>query len=120
MANSVPAVTGGGQVIVRVSIIRYIEPGHSLSGKKKKWFTSDQDLSDTYEASKGKHDVTIWCYGPAPYSEQVRGRKRQQTEGTEGASAPKASRYATHVDKMAEVTTIEDKLQEKHSGSIEV
>ena len=26
---------------------------------------------------------------------QVRGRKRQQTEGTEGASAPKASHCAT-------------------------
>jgi len=98
-----------------ITDIGYIEPGHGLSGKKK-WLTSDHDLSEMYEASKGKHDVTIWCYGPAPYSEQVRGRKRQQTEGTEGASAHKASRYDTHVDKMAEVATIEDKLQEKHSG----
>ena len=32
-----------------------------------------------------------------------------------GASAPKASRYDSHVDKMAEVASIEDKLQE-HSG----
>ena len=39
--------------------------------------------------------------------------KRQQTEG---ASAPKASCYDTHFDKMAEVATIEDKLQERHSG----
>ena len=29
---------------------------------------------------------------------------------------PKASRYDTHVDKMAEVAIIEDELQEKHSG----
>ena len=64
-----------------------------------------------YEASKG-----IQCYGPAAYSDQVRGRKRQQTEGTEGASAPKASCYDAHVNKMAEVATKEDKLQERHSG----
>ena len=43
-------------------------------------------------------------------------RKRQQSEGTEGASAPKASRYDAYVNKMAEVTTIEDKLHEKRSG----
>ena len=59
-----------------------------------------------YEASNGKCDVTIQCYGPAPYSEQVRVRKRQQSEGTEGASAPKASCYDAHVDKMAEVVTL--------------
>ena len=94
--------------------IGYIVPGHGLTGKKK-WLTSDHDLGDMYEASKGTRDVTIWCNGPAPYSEPVRGRK-QQAVGTEGASAPKASRYDTHVDKMAEVTAIEDKLQEKHSG----
>ena len=47
--------------------------------------------------------MSPWCYGPAPYSEQVRGRKRQKTEGTEGASAPKASRYTTHDDKMAKL-----------------
>ena len=64
-----------------------------------------------HEASKG-----IWCYGPALYFEQVRGRKKPQTEGTEGASAPKASRYDTYVDKMAEVTTIENKLQERRFG----
>ena len=69
-----------------------------------------------YEASKGKHDVTIWCYVPAPSSELVRGKKRQQAGDPAGANAPKASRYDTHVDKMAEVTTIEDKLLEKHSG----
>lgn len=57
----------------------------------------------------------IWCYGPAPYPEPTRGRK-QHAEGTAGASAPKASRYDSHVDKMAEVASIEDKLQEKHSG----
>ena len=95
--------------------IGYIEPGHGLTGKKK-WLTSDHDLTDMYEVSKGKRDVTIWCYGPAPCSEPVRGKKRQQTGGREGASAPKASRYDAHVDKIAEVATIEDELQEKHSG----
>ena len=43
---------------------------------------------------QGKHDVIIiWCYGPAPYPELTRGRKRQHAEGT-GASAPKTSRYS--------------------------
>lgn len=83
-----------------ITDIGYIEPGHGMSGKKK-WLTSDHDLSEMYEVSKGKHDVTIWCYGPASYSEQVR-----------KASAPKASRHDTHVDKMAEVAT----MQERHSG----
>ena len=78
--------------------------------------SSNDDLCDMYEASKGKCDVTVWCYGPALYCEPVRGTKRQQAVGTDGASAPKASRYDTHVDRMAEVATIEDKLQEKHSG----
>jgi hypothetical protein len=55
--------------------IGYIEPGHGLTGKKK-WLTSDHDISEMYQASKGKHDVTIlWCYGPAPYSEPIRGKK---------------------------------------------
>ena len=95
--------------------VGYIEPGHGLTGKKK-WLTSDHDLSKMYNASKGKHDVTIWCYGPAPYPEPTRGRKRQHAEGTAGTSVHKASRYDSHVDKMAEVASIEDKLQEKHSG----
>ena len=98
-----------------LSDIGYIEPGHGLAGKKK-WLTSDQDLVDMYEASKGKHDVTIWCYGPAPSSEPVKGRKRQSAGGPDGASAPKASRYDSHVDKMAEVATIEEELQKIHSG----
>ena len=99
-----------------LTAIGYIEPGHGLSGKKK-WLTSDPDLGDMYEASKGKSDVTIWCYGPAMCSEPVRGRKRQQTVNTEGTGAQKASRYDVQVDKMAEVETIEDELREKHSES---
>ena len=73
-------------------VIGYIEPGHGLTGKKK-WLTSDHDLTDMNEASKGKRDVIIilWCYGPSPRSEPVRGKKRQQAGCTEGASAPKAS-----------------------------
>ena len=98
-----------------LTVIGYIDPGHGLSGKKR-YLTSDHDLLDMYEASKGKRDVTIWCYAHAPCSEPVRGKKRQQVQGSVGTSAPKASRYDTHVDKMAEVATIEDELQEKHSG----
>ena len=98
-----------------LAVIGYIEPGHGLSGKKK-WLTSEYDLSDMYEASKGKCDITLWCYGPAPCSDPVRARKRQQSVGAEGAKAPKTSRYDTHVDRMAEVATIEDELQEKHPG----
>ena len=67
---------------------------------KKNWLRSDDDLFDMYAASKC--DITIWCYGPAAYSEPVWGRKRQS------ASAPKTFRYDADVDKMAEVTTIED------------
>ena len=40
-----------------ITVIGHMEPGQGLS-EKKKWLTSDQDLSDT-EASKGKHDVTM-------------------------------------------------------------
>ena len=77
-----------------LTVIGYIEPGHGLSGKKK-WLTSDHDVGEMYEASKGKKDVSLWCYG---LSECVpdRGKKRVNPEGM---PPRKASRY---VDKMAE------------------
>ena len=97
-----------------LTVIRCIEPGHGLSGKKK-WLTSDDDMRSMYEACKGKSDVTILCYGCA--SESVRGRQRQQAGHTSSAStsAPKSTRYDSHVDRMVEVSSIEEKLKEKHS-----
>lgn len=98
-----------------LAVVGYIEPGHGLSGKKK-WLTSDEDLLDMYAATKGKRDVNLWCYGPLKDTESARGSKRQQPGNAEGTGARKTSRYDKHVDKMAEVESVEDQLREKHSG----
>lgn len=102
-----------GKVPDYISTIGYIAPGHGLSGKKK-WMTSDQDLSDMYTALSGKFDAIFWCYGPNTPTELSRGTKRPHNGNTEG-EARKTSRYDRHVDMMAEVEVIEDKLREKHS-----
>lgn len=67
-----------------------------------------------YQVSKDRRsEVILWCYGPTPQQEQARGNKRQSI--SEGNTARKASRYDKHIDRMADVELIEDKLWEKHA-----
>lgn len=67
-------------------------------------------MGEIYEASKGKKDVTFWCYSPSERV-PVREKKRLQTVNPKGMPPHKVSQYETHVDKMAEVETIEYNLQ---------
>ena len=95
--------------------VGYIEPGHGLRGKQR-WLSSDDDLDQMYSVLKRKpYEVTLWCF--APLIVTGRGVKRSSANAEEGNDKPtKTPRksYDKHVDKMAQVEEIEDKLREKY------
>ena len=85
----------------------YIEPGHGSKGKRH-WLTSENDLTEMYNIYNGKKEILLWC------------SKEKHTDEPDTGGEPSNKRAKTshegHVDKMAEVETIEDKLREKHEG----
>jgi hypothetical protein len=98
------------QVECPIKQIGYIEPGHGLRGKQR-WLSSDDDLAEMYGLFQGKKELTLWTFAAV---ENSPARKRQSTDDDENPKSKKRSRYEDHVDKMAEVDEIHDKLREKH------
>ncbi|XP_065885801.1 uncharacterized protein [Dysidea avara] len=85
----------------------YVEPGHGSKGKRR-WLTSENDLTEMYNIYNGKKEILLWC------------SKEKHTDEPDTGDEPSNKRAKTshegHIDKMAEVETIEDKLREKHGG----
>ena len=85
----------------------YIEPGHGTKGKKR-WITCEADLKEMYVAYGGKKEVLLWCTTDDKCScvpDKV---------GTP-CKHPKGGHYS-HIDKMAAIEEIEEKLRKKHKG----
>ena len=80
-----------GKVGDPIEQVGYIEPGHGLRGKQR-WLSSIASRAGTKR--------------PSPESENSNGSGAQKV--------PKTSNYNKHVDRIAEVSEIEDKLKEKH------
>jgi len=74
----------------------YIEPGHGSKGKRR-WLTSENDVTEMYNIYNGRKEILLWC-----------------SKENHLKSVPKHLSYEGHIDKMAEVETIEEKLRKKH------
>ena len=101
----------GGKVSDTIQQVGYIEPGHGLRGKQR-WLSSTDDLRAMYLMHKTR-EILLWCFGVAPHA----GTKRSSENSSVGGAqkVPKiSSNYNKHIDRIAEVGEIEDKLKEKH------
>ena len=76
---------------------------------KKRWLTSEADLKEMYEAYKGKKEILLWC--------TTDNEKRSHAPDNEEtiSKRPKGG-HEGHVEKMAAVEEIEEKLRIKHKG----
>lgn len=94
------------QINGSIKQIGYIEPGHGLRGKQR-WLTSSVELEEMYALFQGRKEIMLWTF-----SENSKKRSRPENESNdENSVLKKRSRYEGHVDKMAEVDEIYDKLQ---------
>lgn len=61
-----------------------------------------------------KKEILLWCYKES--LSQGTARKRPHSPGNDARENPaKSSRYSSHLEKMTEVETIEEKLKEIHN-----
>ena len=81
----------------------YIEPGHGSKGKRC-WLTSENDVTEMYNIYN--KEVLLWCSKEKRFDEP--------DAGGEPSNKHAKTSYEGHIDKMAEVETIEEKLRGKH------
>ena len=66
-----------------------------------------------YKAYRGKKEIILWC----EKENSSRGGTRKRAHSPDNNVGPaKSSRYASHLEKMTEVGTIEDKLKKIHNN----
>ena len=83
----------------------YIEPGHGSKGKRR-WLTSENDVTEMYNIYNGRKEILLWC-------SKEKGTDEPDAGGEPSKKRAKTS-YEGHIDKMAEVEMIEEKLRKKH------
>jgi hypothetical protein len=92
----------------------YVEPGHGLKGKKE-WILDEDDVKAFLDKYRGKinKEFTLWCYSRGPESNKPSKRPRSPTTKS---SRQGSSRYDAHIEKMAEVDKVYEKIHEKHGS----
>ena len=98
--------------------IGYIEAGRQGLRGKMRWIFGSDDINDMYKSYKsaGKTEVILWCDG----RNEAAGKKRPLPSAEENGGGSKKSRSScseTIRKTMDEVTTIYQKLDEKHHGA---
>ena len=78
----------------------YVEPGHSMKGRKV-WLFTDEDVNKMYERYQGKPTIRLWCYTCTLKKEP-------------STSAKTGSKYE---EKQSEVDEVYEELQKKHKGT---
>ena len=103
--------------------VGFIEPGHGAKGRQQ-WLTDSEDLKDMYSLHQYKNEILFWCYSvkEASCSRSVSescsksfGEKRKQYQSQNLLA--KKNRYDNHAEKMIEVESIEEELENKLNGT---
>ena len=96
----------------------YIIPGHGFKGKQYA-INSDEDVTQMYDVYQKKKPIILWSRITSharkrltELNSEVSSKKKKVDDETQ----PRRSNYQNHVSKMAEVDSIVEELEKKHTG----
>ena len=104
--------------------VGFIEPGHGAKGRQQ-WLTDSEDLKDMYSlhqyrnvkfyfgAIVSKKQAVVGPLVKAVVSPSVKSVSSHQSQNL----LAKKNRYDNHAEKMIEVESIEEELENKHNGT---